>query len=104
MRKHTAGPWTVCEHSWSRTGIYSAKHPIAALDIYDDATEETQGEWEAVMAANARLISAAPDLLRELEHLVRLLEPAISDGRVSVPGLATLNAARAAIAKAEGKS
>jgi hypothetical protein len=54
-----------------------------------------------VLEANARLIAAAPDLLHELQHLVRLLEPC--EDRLEVPGLATLNAARAAIAKAEGK-
>lgn len=53
--------------------------------------------------ADATLIAAAPDLLRELKHLVSLVEPCISDGRASIPGLATFNAAHAAIAKAEGK-
>jgi hypothetical protein len=53
--------------------------------------------------ANARLIAAAPELLAELRHLVRLMEPLEQDGSLHVPGLATLNGARAAIAKAEGK-
>jgi hypothetical protein len=52
---------------------------------------------------NERLtIDALPELLHELAHLVRLLETPINDGRVSVPGLATLNAAKAAISKALG--
>jgi hypothetical protein len=51
--------------------------------------------------ANARLIAAAPDLLKELKHLVALMEPLEADGRLHIPGLATVNGARAAIAKAE---
>lgn len=44
--------------------------------------------------------------IRELAHLVALLEPLERDGRLNVPGMATLNGARAAIAKAtpEAKS
>ena len=53
---------------------------------------------------DARLIAAAPDLLNELRHLVRLLEPALNNGTSQVPGLATLNAAHLAIAKAEGRA
>jgi hypothetical protein len=39
-------------------------------------------------------------LLKELQHLVRLLEPLEKDGGLDIPGLATLNGARAAIKKA----
>jgi hypothetical protein len=46
------------------------------------------------------LIAAAPDLYRELAHLVRLLEPLEKEGGLDVPGLATLNGARAALKKA----
>ncbi len=48
------------------------------------------------------LFAAAPKLLKELKHLVRYLEPLERDGGLNVPGLATLNGARAAIAEAEG--
>lgn len=50
--------------------------------------------------ANAKLFAASKDLLKELIHLVRLLEPLEMDGRLDVPGLATLNGARKAIDKA----
>jgi hypothetical protein len=40
---------------------------------------------------------AAPALFRELRHLVRLLEPLEQDGRLDVPGLATLNGGRLAL-------
>ena len=54
--------------------------------------------------ADARLIAAAPLLLKELQHLVNLLEPIEYGGDLAVPGLATLNAARAAIAAARGEA
>ena len=92
MSKHTPGPWTVCEHSWSRTGIYSASHPIAALDIYEEATEETQEDWERVMSANAHLIAAAPDLLEALQSVMKMMN---SPGEWH-------QEVRAAIAKATG--
>lgn len=50
---------------------------------------------------DALLIAAAPDLLRELEHLVRLMEPV--EPSLNIPGLATLNGARAALAKARAQ-
>lgn len=61
-------------------------------------------EWQEVTVAeseeNARLIAAAPLLLKELESLVCLMEPLETEGRLSVPGLATLNGPRAALAVA----
>lgn len=48
----------------------------------------------------ARIFAAAQDMARELHHLVRLLEPLEKDGGLEVPGLATLNGARAALRKA----
>lgn len=72
--KHTPGPWEMVEHSWSRTGIYAKAIGIAALDIADEATEETQEEWQAMMAANARLIAAAPDLLSACQSAISHLE------------------------------
>lgn len=50
-----------------------------------------------------RLHAVNAELLRELQHLVRLVEPCINDGRASIPGLATFNGAKAAIAKATGE-
>ena len=51
--------------------------------------------------ANARLIAAAPELLAELSHLRKLVGAFIESGGC-IPGLATLNGADAAIAKATG--
>lgn len=64
------------------------------IQIRHNGDAQTHGQANYV----SRLISAAPELLKELKHLVNLL----GDGPYNVPGLATLNAAKAAIAKAEG--
>jgi len=62
--KHTPGPWNAFNASWSETFITAPgfDHGICCLDI-NHATEESQDADEAQMAANARLIAAAPDLL-----------------------------------------
>lgn len=95
MSKHTPGPWMVFSHSWSDTTIvaHGFDHGICSLDI-NHATEETQEADEAQMAANARLIAAAPDLL---EALIAI------DGcyRCGEDLNIVLDQARAAIAKAE---
>jgi hypothetical protein len=71
--------------------------------LVDVHGREHHREWCAdIDHPDARLIAAAPLLLHELQHLVRLLEPIERDGGLDVPGLATLNGARAAIAKARG--
>ena len=68
---HTPGPWKVFEHSWSETSILAEgfDHGICRLDI-NHATEESQEADSALMAANARLIAAAPDLLAALQEAV----------------------------------
>lgn len=100
MSKYTPGPWSVFNHSWSDTTIlaYGFEHGICSLDI-NHATEESQEEDEAQMAANARLIAAAPDLLDALEDLCERMEQIVRDDQ-STP--CTVKA-RAAIAKATGE-
>ena len=56
---------------------------------------------EEVLAV-ARMMWAAPDLLSALKALLELLEPLETLGLLDVSELAKFNAARAAIAKAEG--
>lgn len=66
------------------------------------AIGEARKRRYAEQQAKARLYAAAPELLRELTHLTRCLHPWIESGN-SVPGVATLNGALAAIAKATGE-
>lgn len=88
---HTPGPWRVFSHSWSDTSILADgfDHSICSLDI-NHATEESQEADEALMAANARLIAAAPDLLAALQGVLRVADRATLE----------FDAARAAIARA----
>lgn len=55
MNKHTQGPWTIGFQN--NQTVYSGSKEIATMAC-------KQKEWEA----NARLIAAAPDLLRALQH------------------------------------
>lgn len=81
--------WDKVMHRMWERGVCVSPKPRPALTVE---------QFDA--AANARLIAAAPDLLKELQHLVRLLQPLEENGGFNVPGLATLNGARLAIAKA----
>lgn len=71
----TPGPWRAFEYSWCETSILANgfDHGICALDI-NHATEESQEADAAVMAANARLIAAAPDLFRLATELANLAD------------------------------
>jgi hypothetical protein len=90
--QHTPGPWSAFNYSWCETSIIAQgfDHGICSLDI-NHATEESQEADEAQMAANARLIAAAPDLLAAL---IAVLHSKDKQG---------LDLARAAIAKATGE-
>lgn len=72
--KHTPGPWSVFEHSWCETSIRapSTDNALCRLDI-NHATEESQEADEEQMAANARLIAAAPDLLEACQTFAEWL-------------------------------
>lgn len=111
MTKHTPGPWLF------RTAPTSAGlcHIVSAADwkgafIYGDGIRK--GVDDALpkaqeLAANARLIAAAPDLLEALQEMVAGDAEAIEDAkRLGVPFpdemLAAYHKARAAIARATG--
>lgn len=95
--QHTPGPWTAKPHgnhcflmSENAQGFY------CVCDV-DTATEQGR--------ANARLIAAAPDLLEALTELVTRRERASAKVGGSPDGSDNRYArARAAIAKAEGRS
>lgn len=84
--KHTPGPWKF-EDEYVR-----APGGDAVADPYCQAT----AEWGEEMEANARLISAAPELLEACKKAVSLIDRGYElDARHSL---------NAAIAKAEGNS
>lgn len=103
--KHTPGPW-----EWG-TSPEATSFAGDALQSKNGTVVLDYTHWSSGMAfntdldhgevlANAHLIAASPLLLKELQHLVRLLTPLEIAGTLNVPGLATLNGARAAIAQA----
>lgn len=106
--EHTAGKWRIGrpKNEWSadndrdNTTIF-----VVAPKRSDPVCIVVEGAAygrDATLHANAHLIAASPALLRELRHLVRLLEPLEQSGALNVPGLATLNGARSAISRATG--
>ena len=98
---HTPGPWKVCRFDDGDIFIDGpSKARAAVCKMLPPCGNYTNGEtYEKIdvrseNAANARLIAASPMLLEALKNLIRLNEPGILEG---------LDAARAAIAQAEGR-
>ena len=56
------------------------------------------------MRSLSELIAEHRELYRQLNHLVGLLEPLARTGRLAVPGLATLHAPRAILARCEARN
>ena len=100
-QKHTPGPWTVVKPQYeNKKGVFASIYTNPAtekgfrtceFDIRADGYQNSHAE------ANARLIAAAPDLLNMLQRM------ADETAGGFPPCLLTLEQARAAIAKAEGK-
>lgn len=97
--KHTPGPWDVDEGDKSTIYELDAANPIAEV-FSDRSAEENE--------ANARLIAAAPELLDaltalldEAEDVFVCMADATGIDRHNLPP--QFAAARAAIAKAEGR-
>jgi hypothetical protein len=94
--KHTAGEWKAYYPADAQPGdacedaaVIASEYGMIAVTVDDVGDESEQN-------ANARLISAAVDLLEACKRLVRGHE----DGPEGIG--AVVHAARAAIAKAEG--
>lgn len=96
--RHTPGPWqnqemlsgTTSAHG-SRVVSFITTGPENVADVCD-----SRGISEEEARANARLIAAAPELLEALAKLIGCIDHGSDDPT------ATLDAARAAIAKATG--
>lgn len=105
--KHIPGPWRVFNHSWSATSILADgfDHAICLLDI-NHATEESQEADEALMAANARLIAAVPELLASAQAVIAWWNEWAArqpqDDTIEAAEWSEFHTLRAAIAKATG--
>lgn len=84
----------------NRDGRVSCVHE----EGYDDEDGGRVFAWDEMARADMTLAASAPGLYSELAQLVRLIEPLERDGTLNVPGLATLNGARRALAEARGES
>ena len=107
-RKHTPGPWRAVERNvwkWEIEG--DGFRPIATVaqaHTNYDAEGVSAGLSGSTIAANARLIAAAPDLLAALNKGLRLYERELLHLLPSKEAQAFLTAARAASAKAKADS
>lgn len=97
--QHTPGPWAV-----TTVGSCHGIHPAASDNERDDICRVVPHNyhpdgWQAAKGeaeANARLISAAPELLAAIEGLLNALPSATTHPAIK--------AARAAITKATGEA
>jgi hypothetical protein len=111
---HTPGPWTVGDVQWimnQKSGMGYSYRPITAGSWELATVWEDDSDQE--MAANVRLISAAPDLLAALKvaaefisgHNECLSMPSGSgDRQWNDYCIGLLEDCKAAITKAEGRS
>ena len=104
MSKHTPGPWHA--DPGRRVTGFAVTHdgepnPIA-IALRKPRSSHTNGITDSTALANARLIAAAPDLLVALEACEELLSAMPTLGGIA--GLAVVENARAAIAKARGET
>jgi len=92
MSKHTPGPWALDAE---------AKHPWIVTCPVEGFPELPGKVCEVGYLPNARLIAAAPEML---EALKAMLPENNTDEAQCRPDFETCEKARAAIAKAEGRS
>lgn len=103
MDKFTPGPWKLIVSKPTKKDpqgctMIATPHGYMAIDCY------RSGQSHDEDAANARLITAAPDLLGALRNLVADVTYLIDDGTLplSANEHPSINTARAAITKATG--
>ena len=108
--KHTPGPWQLNTAEGRIPPIRKVKMPYGEADTFravvqtptrSHVCELDFGYGKAVDEANAHLIAAAPDLLEAVKAIVRGYDGPTVDAATAVS--AHIQAARMAIAKAEGR-
>lgn len=96
---HTPGPWTQLDQEHA---ISIVSGGIVIADVFkpdDNCVSPIMSET----LDNARLIAAAPELLRELKSAIFYIETYGGDVTTSFSAGGNLDAVKAIIAKAEGK-
>ena len=97
MSKHTPGPWRLIK-SGSSINIYSDTDTNTAR-ICTEAYNAPESKEEQI--ANARLVAAAPEMFAVLHRLIFVFDKRKNFAYENFED--TVNMAREAIAKAEGK-
>jgi hypothetical protein len=105
--QHTKGPWSVGNPTLHEIFIMkSGSVQIATVNTCADEKQEDSilmlNPDEAL--ANAALIAACPELLRELKSAICYIETYGGDVTASFAAGGNLDAVKAVIAKAEGKN
>jgi hypothetical protein len=95
--KHTPAPWRVEEGEITAADGQTVIGQLYGADDFPCLDDVDRDGVDEESHANARLIAAAPDLLRACEMLV-----AAQDGGDVGDVLKAMDAARAAVAKATG--
>jgi len=91
--KHTPGPWIVCD---SPDGLHvTMEHGVRIAELYGVPS----GRFPETPEANARLISAAPDLLEALEAWMEVVDE-VRIATYSEETQERMRKGRAALAKA----
>ena len=105
MTQHTPGPWRAIWTNSFYTSSPDGLHINGSEQYIEEiangtrvASPQIYSRTDAEITANARLIAAAPELLKALKSLLRRFEGAMSSN--NSPELKTLQDAHAVIAKA----
>lgn len=93
-RRYTKGPWEVTKYWDLKWGVCTVegKHPICVMNMHKEPSYS-----EGTPESNARLISLAPEMLEELQVLVKS-----NFGQPSGVTVPALDRARELIVKATG--
>lgn len=91
--QHTPSPWR-CSHIETHE---APNNTVNSFEVYTDPAAEHSN---AIGAANARLIAAAPELLEALKDANRMMNEHFQVSDIDEGGNATHDKIRAAIAKA----
>jgi hypothetical protein len=102
MSAHTPGPWTDESGDGSKWGVFDADGRAVALA--QQIVSLRVDVYQAERTANARLIAAAPDLLAALVECVVDMQATEDFYGPHTKAQEVMAAARAAIAKAEGRA
>ena len=96
MNAHTPGPWSAPRNGLDGA-VYAENAPKGQLWRI---TDRVHGLSDEELAANAKLIAAAPELLAALEDIVRAEWTTVTLQGMTPQHRARLETARAVIAKA----